>query len=53
MVTDRANRLGDILQIGLLLKAHYDFFEKMKKPKEMATFLATFCLNKFITFLPK
>jgi hypothetical protein len=46
-------KLGYFLPSGLILVAHYEFFEKMKEPKEMATFWATFCLCKFVTFSPK
>jgi hypothetical protein len=49
--------LGD--QIGRLFTnwATYGgslcFFERIKQPKIMVTFWATFCLGKFITFLTK
>ncbi len=49
----RVTRFGDFSPIGLLLEAHGDFFEKIKQPKEMVTFWATFCHGKFITFSPK
>jgi hypothetical protein len=29
------------------------FYEKVKKPKEVVTFWATFCLSNFFTFLPE
>jgi hypothetical protein len=37
-------------QIGLLLETHFDCFEKMKYPKEMAIFWATFTLITVLKF---
>ncbi len=46
-------RLGDFSPVWPFLEAHYDFLEKMKQPKELATFWASLGLSKFITFSPK
>jgi hypothetical protein len=35
-----------------MFEAHCDY-KKMKYPKEMVTFWATFCLSKCFTFSPK
>jgi hypothetical protein len=45
----RMTRLGYFLPIGLLWAANFDF-EKMKYPKEMVTFWATFCLSNSLHF---
>jgi hypothetical protein len=43
-VVVRVTRLGDLLLIGLLLDAHWDFLKKMKKPK---IFLHFYLSKKF------
>ncbi len=44
--------VGNFLLIGLLFVARGGF-GKNKEAQKLATFLATFCLSNFFTFLPK
>jgi hypothetical protein len=46
----RVTRLGNFFQIGQLLETHFDCFEKMKYPKEMAMFWATLTLITVLKF---
>ncbi len=38
----RVTRLSDFLPIGLVIEVHHDFFENMKKLKEIVKFWPTF-----------
>jgi hypothetical protein len=51
-VNVRVTRLGDFSTVGLLLEAHCDFTKRSSCPKEMMTFLATFCWSNFLHFYP-
>ncbi len=49
----QGDQIGRFFTIWATFGGSLRFFERMKLPKIVATFWATFCLSKFITFLPK